>query len=203
MKYSLSLIATLLLSSFAAQAESNRNGFYVGVDASYETMSVKTSTATENFGSSSSVLLHAGYELSLNEKYSVLLGGTFDFDWYLQGGSDSDGTVFNKGAEKLKQKVKWGFYAAPGVYIADDSLVYAKLIYTTMKTDPDGVRSGSPNFTSVGYGIGYRYTVMKDNLITLEWANLPTTKASFASFKSGADIAPNLSIITLGWAKKF
>jgi hypothetical protein len=44
---------------------------------------------------------------------------------------------------------------------------------------------------------------MQDNLISLEWASLPTNKKEFASFKSGAAIAPNLSMITLGWAKKF
>ena len=103
----------------------------------------------------------------------------------------------------MKQKIKWGVYAAPGIYIAQDNLIYAKLIYTTMKTDPDGVRSSTPNFSSVGYGVGYRYTFMQDNLITLEWASLPSTKTSFASFKSGAAIAPNLSMFTVGWAKKF
>ncbi len=71
-----------------------------------------------------------------------------------------------------------------------------------MKTDPDGVMPPSPNFSSVGYGIGYRYRFMQDNLITLEWASLPTNKKEFASVKSGAAIAPNLSKITLGWAKK-
>jgi hypothetical protein len=203
MKYPFSLIAPFLLFNFAAYAENNHSGFYVGVDASYETMSVKTPTATENFGTGSSVIVHAGYELPLNDKYSVLVGGTYDIDYYLQGGPGSDGTVFTKDNDKLKQKIKWGVYAAPGIYIAKDSLIYAKLIYTTMKTDPDGVRSSTPNFSSVGYGIGYRYTFMQDNLITLEWASLPSTKTSFSSFKNGVDIAPNLSMFTLGWEKKF
>jgi hypothetical protein len=44
---------------------------------------------------------------------------------------------------------------------------------------------------------------MQDNLISLEWASLPTNKKEFASFNNGAAIAPNLSMITLGWAKKF
>lgn len=203
MKYSISLLATLLLSGLAAHAEVKRSGFYAGVDASYETMSVKTSTATENFGSGTSVILHAGYQLQLDDNYSVLLGATYDIDYELQGGPGSDGTVFTKGTEKLKQKNKWGIYAAPGLYISDNGFVYAKLSYVTMKTDPDGVRSPEPNFKSVGYGIGYRYTFMQDNLITLEWASLPTNKVSFSGFKSGADIAPNLSMITVGWAKKF
>ena len=81
MKYPLSLIAPLMLFNFAAHAENNHSGFYIGVDASYETMSVKTPTATENFGSGSSVILHAGYELPLNDNYSVLLGGTYDIDY--------------------------------------------------------------------------------------------------------------------------
>ena len=203
MKYRHSLIAPFLLFNFAAHAENNHSGFYIGVDASYETMSVKTPSATENFGTGSSLILHAGYELPLNDTYAVLLGGTYDIDYYLQGGPGSNGTVFTKGTEKLKQKNKWGFYAAPGLYVADHSFLFAKLSYFIMKTDPDGVRSSEPNFTSVGYGIGYRYTFMQDNLITLEWASLPSTKTSFASFKSGAAIAPNLSMFTVGWAKKF
>jgi len=203
MKYLISLIASVLLSSFAVHADDKRSGFYVGIDTSYETMSVTTPTSTEDFGSGSSVILHAGYELPLNGKYALLFGGTYDTDYYLQGGAGSDGTVFINGTEKLKQKTKWGIYAAPGFYIADNSLLYAKLIYTTMKTDPDGVRSSEPNFASVGYGLGYRYTLLQDNLITLEWASLPTNKTSFASFKSGVDIAPNLSMITVGWARKF
>lgn len=195
------IITGLLLSQ--AHAQDQHSGFYLGMDASYETMSVKTPTATESFGSGSSLIAHGGYEFSINEKYSLLVGGTYDIDYYLQGGSGSKGTVFTRGSEKINQKIKWGIYAAPGIYIADHSLLYAKLIYTSMKTDPDGVRSGTPNFTSVGYGIGYRYTFMHDNLLTLEWASLPTSKASFSSFKSGVDIAPNLSMITVGWAKKF
>ena len=203
MKYPLSLIAPLMLFNFAAHAENNHSGFYIGVDASYETMSVKTPTATENFGSGSSVILHAGYELPLNDKYSVLLGGTYDIDYYFEGSTYTNVTVFTKGTEKIDQKIKWGIYAAPGMYLSDNRFLYAKLIWTNMKTDPDGVKSPSPNFPSVGYGVGYRYTFMQDNLITLEWASLPTNKKEFASFKSGAAIAPNLSMITLGWAKKF
>jgi len=183
MKSKILLIAILSLNSIVAHAEKKHGSFYVGLDASFEKMSVKTSSATENFGSGSSLILHGGYEQPISDRYTVLLGGTYDIDYYLQGGSGSDGTVFTKGTEKVKQKIKWGLYAAPGVYLTDDSLLYAKLIFTTLKTDPDGVRSSSPNFSSVGYGIGYRYTLMHDNLITLEWANLPTNKKSFASFK--------------------
>ena len=108
MKYPLSLIAPLMLFNFAAHAENNHSGFYIGVDASYETMSVKTPTATENFGTGSSVILHAGYELPLNDKYSVLLGGTYDIDYYLKGSTGSDVTVFTKGTEKIDQKNQMG-----------------------------------------------------------------------------------------------
>ena len=148
MKYPLSLIAPFLLFNFAAHAENNHSGFYVGVDASYETMSVKTATATENFGTGSSVIVHAGYELPLNDSYSVLVGGTYDIDYYLKGSTGTDVTVFTKGTERIDQKIKWGFYAAPGIYLSDNRFIYAKLIWTNMKTDPDGVKSPSPNFTT-------------------------------------------------------
>lgn len=203
MKNKLFFGVLLLINSFAALAEDKRSGFYIGLDASYETMSVTTPTTTEDFGSGYSAILHAGYELSVNEKYSVLIGGTYDIDYDLQGGSGSHGTLFTKGTEKIKQKIKWGFYAAPGVYVSDNSFLFAKLGYFVMKTDPDGFRTESPNFSSIGYGIGYRHTLMQDNLITIEWANLPTNKSSFTGFKSGVDIAPNLTMLTLGWAKKF
>ena len=194
------LLGLMLLS---AQAQSNRDGFYIGIDASFETLSVKSTTATENFGSGTSAVLHGGYELSIQDNYAVLFGGTYDLDYLMQGGSGSNGTTFTKGTDQLHQKTKWGLYAAPGMYLTQDSLLYAKLIYSTMKTDPDGVRSSTPNFTSVGYGVGYRYTFMQDNLITVEWATLPTQQKSFASFKSGSAIAPNLSMFTVGWARKF
>lgn len=197
------ILTFILLCISSVHAQDKRSGVFVGVDASYESMSVKTPTAKENFGSGSSLILHAGYELPFNDKFAVLLGGIYDIDYELQGGPGSNGTIFTKGTEKLKQKNKWGIYAAPGIYLADNRFVYAKLSYVVMKTDPEGVRSSEPNFTSVGYGIGYRYTFMKDNLISLEWASLPTNKTSFPSFKSGAEIAPNLSMLTVGWAKKF
>jgi hypothetical protein len=203
MKNSVAVFTCLLLSSLAVHAKDKRSGFYMGVDASFETMSVKTPTATENFGSGTSLIVHAGYELPVSTKYALLLGGTYDIDFYLKGGSGKEITVFTKDSEKINQKIKWGIYAAPGLYLSDNRLIYAKLIYTTMKTDPDGVSTSSPNFTSVGYGIGYRYTLKQNNLITLEWASLPTNTTSFASFKSGVEIAPNLSMITIGWAKKF
>lgn len=196
-------LTTVFLSLSVAHADTPLQGFYVGLDASYETMTVKTPTASENFGTGNSLILHAGYEYPLNEKYAVLLGGTYDLDYYLQGGSGSKGTVFSRNSETLHQKTKWGIYAAPGLYLHEQHFVFAKLIYSTMKTDPEGVRTGTPNFTSVGYGLGYRYTLLQDQFITLEWASLPTNKVSFTSFKSGADIAPNLSMISLGWAKRF
>jgi len=203
MKNSIAVFTCLLLTSFAVSADVKHGGFYMGVDASYETMSVKTATGTEHFGSGSSVILHAGYEFTLSKKYALLFGGTYDIDYYLQGGSGKDITVFTNGSEEINQKIKWGFYVAPSTYLSEDKLIYAKLIYTNMKSDPDGVTSSKPNFSSVGYGIGYRYTFKQDNFINLEWASLPTGKKSFANFKSGADIAPNLSMFTVGWAKKF
>ena len=203
MKNKLFFGVLLLIINVAALAEDKRSGFYIGLDASYETMSVTTPSATEDFGAGYSAILHAGYELPLGSRFAVLLGGTYDIDYYLQGGPGSDGTVFTKGTEKINQKIKWGLYAAPGVYLSDNSLLYTKLIYTTMKTDPTGFRTEAHNFSSIGYGIGYRHTFMQDNLITLEWANLPTNKSSFTGFKSGVEIAPNLTMLTLGWAKKF
>ena len=87
----------------SAQAQNNRDGFYIGIDASFESLSVKSTSATENFGSGTSAVLHGGYELSI-----------------------------------------------------------------------------------------------QDNLITVEWATLPTHQKSFTSFKSGTAIAPNLSMFTVG-----
>ena len=203
MKTRLALCTLVLISSLSAYAEDKRSGFYIGLDASYETMSVTTPTATEDFGAGYSAILHAGYEVPVGSRFAVLLGGTYDIDYYLQGGPGSDGTVFTKGTEKINQKIKWGLYAAPGMYLSANSLLYTKLIYTSLKTDPAGIRTEEPNFSSIGYGIGYRHTYMQDNLITVEWANLPTNKTSFSSFKSGVDIAPNLTLFTVGWAKKF
>lgn len=203
MKNKLFFGVLLLIISVAALAEDKRSGFYIGLDASYETMSVTTPTTTEDFGSGYSAILHAGYEVPVGSRFAVLLGGTYDLDFDLQGGSGSDGTVFTKGTEKINQKIKWGLYAAPGMYLSANSLLYTKLIHTSMKTDPAGIRTQEPNFSSIGYGIGYRHTFMQDNLITIEWANLPTNKTSFSSFKSGVDIAPNLTMLTVGWAKKF
>lgn len=203
MKNSVVIFFAVFLSSFVASADDNRDGFYLGVDISFESMSLKTPTDTENFGTGSSVILHAGYELTLDKKYSLLLGGTYDADYYLSSGSGKRGTVFSNGSENINQKIKYGIYAAPGTYLSDDKFIYAKLIYANMKSDPDGVTSSTPNFTSVGYGLGYRYTFMQDNFITIEWVSLPASKKSFATFKGGVEVAPNLSMITVGWAKKF
>ena len=113
------------------------------------------------------------------------------------------GTIFTRGTERTKQKVKWGYYLAPGYYVSDESMVYSKVSYIYLKTDPDGNRSPEPNFFSIGYGLGYRYSINQDNLLSVEWMNLPTGKKSFSNFKNGAEISPNMSILSVGWAKKF
>ena len=168
-----------------------------------ETMKVKTPSATQDFGSGTSFILDGGYEWAIGPTGALLLGGIYDLDYYLQGGSGSKGTVFSRDAEKLQQKIKWGAYAAPGMYLSDRAMVYLKLQYASMKTDPEGVRSGSPNFHSTGYGVGLRYALGGNHLLTAEWMNMPASKASFASFKRGVEIAPNLSWFSIGWMYKF
>lgn len=202
MKKSLIAAALCLLFQAPVGAQLTGNGFQVGLDASFESMKVKSAGSTDSFGSGTSVILNGGYEWGYGKKYALITGGFIDLDYWLQGGSGSTGTQFSKGSETLNQKIKWGLYAAPGFYLSDTSLVYAKLIYSSMKTDPEGVRSGAPNFNSTGYGLGLRYTVAKDNFISLEWAALPVGKASFSSFRSGAEISPGLSMISIGWSRR-
>ena len=203
MKKSLLALAALFVIQGAAHAQADRSGPYLGLRAAMETMKVKTPSATEDFGTGTSFILDGGYEWAVGPRGALLLGGIYDLDYVLQGGSGSQGTVFSRDSEKLQQKVKWGLYAAPGLYLSDRALVYFKLQHTSMKTDPEGVRSGAPNFRSTGYGVGLRYALGGGHLLTAEWMSLPSSKASFSAFKGGADIAPNLSWFSIGWMYRF
>ncbi len=191
-----------MLPSLAA-AQLAGKGFYLGLEANAESMTVKSAGASQSFGSGGSLTVNGGYEWGYGKSYALLTGAFYDLDYYLQGGSGSNGTRFTKGTETLNQKIKWGAYLAPGVYVTESSLIYAKLIYASMKTDPEGERSSSPNFQSVGYGLGLRQTVFKDYFVTLEWAALPVGKDSFSSFRNGAEISPGLSMFSLGFARRF
>jgi len=198
-------VAGALLVSFlalSAHAQDARQGLFITLDAGLDSMSLVSDTGTDNFGQGSSLTLGGGYEFSLRPNVALLLGGMYDLDYYLQGGSGSEGTSFKSAAETINQKIRYSFYVAPGLYVREDTLLYGKAAYVVSKTDPAGVRSADPNFNGFGFGAGIRYALTPRSFLALEFQRVTNNSVAFPEFRSGLAISPTYTNYTLGLVYK-
>ena len=198
-------VGGLLLVSFlalSAHAQDRRQGWFITLDAGLDSMSLVSDAGTDDFGQGSGVSLGGGYEFSLRPNVALLLGAMYDLDYFLQGGSGSEGTSFKSGAEIINQKIRYSLYVAPGLYIRKDTLLYGKAAYVVSKTDPAGVRSAEPNFNGFGLGAGIRYALTPRSFLALEFQRVTNNAVVFPEFRNGLAISPSYTNFTLGLVYK-
>lgn len=172
------LVASLLSAvAFSASAQSKFEGFYGQLGIGYSAVSpgIKNSSLTSpagtNYPFSSSIdnsssfngALSAGYTFNLDKQFTLGLG----VDYQPFTGQETNYSLTNSSLSpatstgKWKQNNAYNIYIAPGVVVAPDSLVYAKLGFagTQIKTTPTGGTSGTTNYTGYVLGLGYKQII--------------------------------------------
>ena len=170
------LVVTLLsLNSAAVFAQSKFEGFYTQAGVGYFsanptlTNSSITSPAGANFPQTSTIsstsgvngLLSAGYIFNLNKQYTLGVGLDYQPFAGQTGNYSQTNTNLVPASQLGTYQVRSGssIYLAPGVALADDSLLYAKVGYAAVQTKitpTGGTGYATTNYSGYLLGLGYK-----------------------------------------------
>lgn len=177
MKKNLLVAALLSAVGASAMAQSAFEGLYGQVGIGYSSVSPSlsnsslTSPSGTNYPFSTSAsnsnsfngAISAGYTFNLDKQFTLGIG----VDYQPFAGQEADYSLTSNSLTpsnftgKWKQNNAYNIYIAPGVAVTKDSLVYAKLGYssTQIKSTPTGGASSTDNLNGYLVGLGYKQII--------------------------------------------
>lgn len=169
MKVTKTLVAIAIAAASTGVLADGFNGFYAGVGVGAVGADTKLNLGpfSATVGETTTVgVLDVGYSLPINStKFGVALGATYDLNETKSGELEIHGL---KG--ELQGKDHYSVYVQPFYMLTQDSAVFAKIGYHSMKGELllNGQSSESMNLNGVGVGLGARVFATKNIFIQAE-----------------------------------
>lgn len=181
-------VATTLLAPQAFAQGKSFEGFSVGLSANFNNMKTEFSSQSPS-DTSTTAGIKAAYGWALGSNFILGLGASYDLG-NAKAGSAPALNVSAVGKDLTVVSVE------PGFKVANDTLVYAKLGYATVKGQLEGASTASETYNGTSFGIGVR-TMLNKN-----WsADLEAQQLNFmGKYSTGvaSDIKPSATIVSLG-----
>lgn len=181
-------VATTLLAPQAFAQSKNFEGFSAGLTANFNSM--KTDFTSQSPSDTSTTAgIKAAYGWALSNNFILGLGVSYDLG-NVKAGSVPAWNVSAVGKDLTVVSIE------PGFKVSNDTLVYAKLGYATVKGQLEGASSASENYSGTSVGIGARTMLNKNWSADLEAQQLTFT----GKYSTGVanDIKPSATVVSLG-----
>lgn len=178
MKVTKTLVAIAIAAASTGVLADGFNGFYAGVGVGAVGADTKLNLGpfSATVGETTTVgVLDVGYSLPINStKFGVALGATYDLNETKSGELETHGLERRTARHGLKGELQgkdhYSVYVQPFYMLTQDSAVFAKIGYHSMKGELllNGQSSESMNLNGVGVGLGARVFATKNIFIQAE-----------------------------------
>ena len=158
---------------------------------------LKADGATVNFGeSSSNVGGQIAFGQAINPTTILTVGASLGVGSIKAGSGGFDGEDFT-----IKAKNMFSLYLEPGFLVADTTLVYGKVAYSSLKGQMRvvGEASESETFSGFGFGGGIRTMLNNHSYIQVEVLQTSFGKEGGPSF----NVTPSITMGSIGYGIKF
>lgn len=181
-------VATTLLAPQAFAQSKSFEGFSVGLSANFNSMKTEFSNQSPS-DTSTTAGIKAAYGWALGNNFILGLGASYDLG-NVKAGSVPALNVSAVGKDLTVVSIE------PGFKVANDTLVYAKLGYATVKGQLEGASTASETYSGTSVGVGVRTMLNKNWSADLEAQQLNFT----GKYSTGvtSDIKPAATIVSLG-----
>lgn len=194
-----SLVSASMIPAIAQADTKNFEGLSVYGSLNHSATTVEVEAAGAEFNGlgkqSINASIGADYGLKFGATSVILLGGTFDLNapefLEISGGGQSIKGEF---------KQRWSLYAAPGLVLTQQTLLYAKLSYDSGKAELSaGGQSLSEKYHGIGYGAGIRTQLSKNQFVGVEVLRVNYNDKGF----SGVNVGTGTTIGSVQFGYKF
>lgn len=157
-----SLLGLAFVSTASMAQLSNFTGWEAGasISSTKARIEYKTSSSfSESDANNTSLSLHGGYGIALNDDYAILLG--FDLN--------TDKTKYGKlsGTNRYAPKNAYAISIAPAMLLNDNALLFVKFSSEVAASDCDGCTLITDR-NGFGFGFGGRYLLRKGTYVQAE-----------------------------------
>ncbi len=195
--------AGICSSAFCETKNSEGLSVYAGASAVHSTFKESFSAGFIDGRSKESYSGDLGldYGLGLSDNAVVLVGGSYGLNKV--SGLNASGSAIS-GTYVIDVDNRWSVYAAPGIMISTDALLYAKFAYISSKFHVDIPNfAGDATHTGLGIGAGVRVLLNQAVFLNLEFIQNNYKKAAYNSNGETAYGSPKSTVGSVALGYKF